>query len=229
MSSRTHLFSDSFLAVFAGVGIGVLIGLIAGLSVSPVVSVILGALASLLGAFLGLQGGGSAEELNEAQLAAQRQRMRLNAIKAGGFGVACIAGILGGLFIRSNQALMPTPEEQIEKYVQAGLEEDYARKLWVFEKFGLPPEGGPAQYAEVQKSHSNALFAGSDASKMCDEINTDRLGNDVHEILNAYRLQDHAELSSMANAIEKSGGNEAQQFALIQATTNILCKEGKQK
>lgn len=229
MTSRANLFSDSFLAVFAGVAIGVLIGLIAGLSVSPVVSVILGALASLLGAFLGLQGGGSVEELNEAQLAAQQQRMRINALRAGGFGVACIAGILVGLFIRSNQALMPTPQEQIEKYVNAGLDADYARKLWVFEKFGIPPEGGTAQFGEVQKSHSNALFAGSDDAKVCDEVKPERFGNDAREILNAYRLQDNAGLNIMAAAIAESGGDEAQQLALIQATTKILCEKGKSR
>lgn len=229
MNSRTNLFSDSFLAAFAGVGIGVLIGLIAGLSVSPVVSVILGALASLLAAFLGLQGGGSVEALNTEQLAAQQQRLRLNAIKAGGFGVACIAGILVGLFIRSNQALMPTPAEQIQKYVKAGLEENYARKLWVFEKFGIPPDGGNAQFGEVQKSHSNALFAGSDDSNLCDEVNPEKFGNDAHKILKVYRDGNDAGLKSMADAIEKSGAGDAQQTALIQATTKILCERGNKK
>ena len=67
--------------VVAGGGMGLLVGVLLGLSVAQAVGGVIAALSALIGAFLGLTGGGGTRSW-----------------RIGGFGLACVIGVLLGLF-----------------------------------------------------------------------------------------------------------------------------------
>jgi hypothetical protein len=112
---------DSVLAqAFPGLGIGLLVGLLVGLSVSPVVSGVLTTLGGLLGAMLGLQSDGA------DGAASGIARFRINGLRIGMFGFACVAGVLAGLAIRVHDAFAIPLEQQVARWVAAGYSQEEA-------------------------------------------------------------------------------------------------------
>ena len=79
---------------------GLLVGIIVGISVSPVVKVVLSALAALLAAFLGVQDSKKAEGTENVDYS----KNILTGLRAGSFGISCVAGILLGIFLRRSIA-----------------------------------------------------------------------------------------------------------------------------
>ncbi len=204
--------------IFSGTGIGLLVGIIVGMSVSPVVSVILGALASMLAAFLGLQGGGDPATEGEKAL----MRIRVNGIRIGSFGFACVAGILFGLFIRSHEVLSIPVETQVAKWTSAGYPEPEARQIVAFQKLGIKPQGRDIMISETQKAHSSSLFSNLTEIDLCNEISMERFGNDPEKTLRAYRRQDNEKLTAFADAVEKlPAENQAQ---ILKAMEEVLCE-----
>ena len=213
-------------ALFAGAGIGLLVGLIMGLSVSPVVSVILGALASLLAAFLGVADGlASRTGKNPEEQARIARILKTSSIKAGAFGFACILGILVGLFLRSNELLAPSPQEQIARYTEAGIDADYARELWVLEKFGVPPGGGEVQMGELQKAKTTALFSGEGDTSLCEAVKPERYNSDPNEIAWGYKAQGRAELANLAGLLLEGSLTDTEKTQLTNAIAGLLCTE----
>ncbi|RMF55874.1 MAG: hypothetical protein D6748_14590 [Calditrichaeota bacterium] len=223
MSESPKIFRSSLINIFAGAGMGLLVGLIVGLSVSPVVSVILGALASLLAAFLGLQPGGNTEGDSEGKATGVLSKMQENGLKAGSFGLACVIGILLGLFIRNQNLFVPTVSNQLAQYTQAGFKEDYARQLIVLEKFGIDPETGTMTFGEMQKSKTSALYAKKGEKDFCDAIDPERF-RDVAELLKSYRRQESTTLSELADVLDNLDIPEADKLELMTALKEVICE-----
>jgi hypothetical protein len=209
--------------VFPGLGIGLLVGLIVGMSVSPVVSIILGSLASLLAAFLGLQGGGESEAADETLF----RRFRMNGLRMGSFGFACVAGILLGLFIRSQDVFSLPINKQVEKWTSAGYSDKEARQFVAFEKLGVKPDAKEIVASEIQKAHSSSLFTGASSENLCYELRSDRYDNDIKKILEAYR-NTNKNLAALANDIEKNVPRE-QQLAFINSVWRVICELEEQR
>ncbi|RMD97569.1 MAG: hypothetical protein D6814_09235 [Calditrichaeota bacterium] len=197
---------------------GLLVGLIVGMSVSPVVSVILGALAALLAAFLGLQPG-------SPEATSTFSRLQQNGLKAGSFGFACVAGIVLGLFIRTNDVFSPPLTRQLNDWKKAGYSEDYARELIVFRKIGIKPNSKDIQITDIQKGQTNALFSGKSQTDLCFELSPDRYGNEVDKILSAYRNQELPALTRLADRIEAMDASVSQKQALLTAISEVICEQ----
>ncbi len=229
MSTTTHPpRGERGTALFAGAGIGLLVGFIMGLSVTPVVSVILGALASLLAVFLGVQDGlATRTGPDAAEQARIAQRLHTSSLKAGAFGFGCVLGILVGLYLRGNETLMSSPAAQVARYVEAGLAPEYARQLWVLEKFGIPPGGGEAQMGEMQKAKTNALFSGAGdangSAALCEALKPERYNNDPSEVAWGYKAQDRPELDALAGLLLEGNLSSAEKQTLTQAIAGLLC------
>src|SRR5210317_265367 len=110
MSSPRSNRSIFYSQVFSGIGIGLLLGIIIGLSASPVVKTILGALSGLLAAFLGLQE--SLFSKQEEDINKVNNRIYLNSIRAGSFGIATVIALLIGMYMRTHGVLSITIEKQ---------------------------------------------------------------------------------------------------------------------
>ena len=117
---------EIFGAVLNGLGVGLLLGLLLGLAVSPVVSGIIGTLSSLLVVLLGL---------NDKYLGV------VKGLRIGSFGLFAAAGILLGMFIRTNDILAPRTTELMEEYTKAGFEKNEGLYYVAREKFGFVPLG----------------------------------------------------------------------------------------
>jgi len=211
--------------IFAGCGLGLLIGMIAGLSVSPVVSVILGSLAAVLAAFLGLSEGGKPDpESTPEQLLTHDTRRRLNGIRAGSFGFACVAGIFLGMFIRATDFFLPQVSGQVAQWESAGYSAQEARQFVVFERLGVSPGWSSVKFGETQKKKSSALFSGEGDDGICEEIKLARFNDDVKEALYAFTQQDSARLSSLATELKKLQLPEPELRELVNAITEAICE-----
>lgn len=227
MAETQNHGSGNAINVFSGLGMGLLVGIIVGLSVSPVVSIILGALASLLAAFLGLQEGGGASE--EGLLS----KLKVNGLRIGSFGFACVGGILLGLFFRSSDMFSDSIQDEVAKWTKAGYSAAEARQFVVWKKLGIQPEGKQVQISEVQKAQSGSLFGTLADLDLCNKISSERLGNDPSEILRVYRnlykpeVEDakntlYQKLGALAEKIERLPADR--QIETLKAVEEVLCE-----
>jgi len=207
-----------FTNVFSAAGIGLLVGIIVGMSVSPVVSIILGGLTSLLAALLGLQDSGSATDALEKSFL----RLQINSIRIGSFGFACVFGIFLGLFIRTHEVFSMPVEKQISNWTRAGYSDVEARQLVVYQKLGIKPENRDVMTAETQKGQSSSLFSSLSEIDLCSQIAMSRFDNDIEKTLKAYRRQDNAKLTALADQIE--GLPKDFQPQILRAVEEVLCE-----
>ncbi len=110
---------------FAGAGLGLLAGLLLGLSVSQVVGGFVAALSALLAGFLGLTAAPGTDR----------------AWRIGAFGLACAAGVLIGLAIRSGALLAPSVDEDVREWQRAGYPTEQALAYVAFARLGVKPQG----------------------------------------------------------------------------------------
>lgn len=99
-------------AVFNGIGVGLLLGILMGLSVSPVVSGVIAALSGLLAVLLGLD---------------EKYIDTLKSIRIGSFGIATVAGVLFGLYVRAHDPFSPSLLDKKKEYMQLGFSEEEAK------------------------------------------------------------------------------------------------------
>ena len=119
--------------IFSGAGVGLLLGMLLGLSSSPVVSLVVGALAALLASLVGIRVPGKepAEAPTETVSVAQK---RAAAFRAGVFGLSCLLGLLGGIYLRTHNALspiQPSLKQQVDELVSVGFSAVEARRIAV--------------------------------------------------------------------------------------------------
>lgn len=153
-----------FAAILNGLGVGLLLGLLLGLAVSPVVSGVIGTLSSILVILLGL---------NDKHLST------LKSLRIGSFGIFAVAGILFGIYIRTNDALSPTTTDLKTEYREAGFSKDQALYYTALEKFDYVPVGwfGTSErdtlaMATTDKSGKSVLFSSHVDLDQCATLNT---------------------------------------------------------
>ncbi len=97
--------------------------------------------------------------------------------RAAGFGLPCFGAILGGVHIRTHNALGPTPTELVKSWTDAGYKLDVARELVTFQQTGIVPKGVQAIKPErTAGSTSSALFA-TEEDENCDAFEANRFRN----------------------------------------------------
>jgi len=127
-------------ALFNGAGVGLLLGVLLGLAISPVVSGIIGTLSGLLAVLLGI---------NEKYISP------LKGVRIGAFGFFCVAGIFTGMYIRTNNGLLPSRTKMMEEYTKVGYTQQEARDFIAFREFGLAPAGWTGASASNSGSDSS--------------------------------------------------------------------------
>jgi hypothetical protein len=212
--------------VFSGVGMGLLVGIIVGLSVSPVVKTILGALAGLLAAFLGLQDSFYSKQ-QEEDATKVYDRIKMSSIRAGSFGLACAVGILFGVFVRTHDLLTITIKDQVQRWVDAGYNDDYARALVVYQKFKILPDSGKfkidtrvAEAGETIDPASGFLFSKQDMQNYCRDLSLDKYKGNVETRLEAYDVM-KPEIRNFAADIRNIP--EVSRATIINSVVNLIC------
>ncbi|MBX7108028.1 MAG: hypothetical protein K1X61_05205 [Chitinophagales bacterium] len=136
VTTRTSV-PEVVTAVLNGAGIGLLLGMLLGLAVSPVVSGIIGVLSGMLAVLLGLD---------------DKFLSPLKSIRIGTFGFFCVGGIVAGMYIRTNNGLMPSREKMLQEYVKVGFSRQQALDFIAYREFNLVPaawkSGGAAASSE---------------------------------------------------------------------------------
>lgn len=188
---------------FAGRGsIGLLIGLLVGLSSSPIVSSVVGILAAIVATVFPTD---------------PKQRERSNwGVCA--FALAAILGVLGGLYLRTNDKLSPSAADYYQRWHELKYSDDDARTLVAYQVTGLilPPHEGKPLAVHVESGASEnpsskgssptlPVAAGSDPGVRWTELRAkftdadlaacgsiaqaERSGLTQSEVINTMRLQ----------------------------------------
>lgn len=154
-------------AIFNGAGIGILLGTLLGLAISPVVSGIIGTLSGLLAVLLGIS---------------EKYISPLKSFRIGAFGFFCVGGILLGMYIRTNNGLLPSRSKMMTAYTSIGYTKEEALDFIAFREFGLAPAswtGGQAtgsQAGDEESSESSEVEGEESADASTEESMVSKSG-----------------------------------------------------
>jgi hypothetical protein len=207
-----------FGQLFAGVGLGLLVGVLVGLSSSPVVSVVIGALASGMVTLLGF-----VQVKDESAARAEGSVVRL-----GGFGVACTAAILLGLYVRTHNLASPSIADQVAEVQKAGYSGEQARRWVAYKNVGAVLDPGSASESNghatpargTEAVAGSVLFSGEDSGE-CQHFDTGRY-KDVSEHLYSLR-QSGGKYAEYADRI--STLDPGKQKAVLESLRLLACPQ----
>lgn len=177
--------------LLSGLGIGLLLGIVVGLSTTPVVAVVVGALTSLLAALLGLGGSSPADPAKPTLL----NTMQLNGLRIGSFGLAAVAGVFIGLYVRINNPLAESPKAQLARWDAAFPDNPtLARQMMIYERHRLVPGalkldqdfGTAVTAAAGPDTRSAVLFSNLQGKALCRDLAPTEYGNDTAKLLRAW-------------------------------------------
>ena len=213
--------------IFSGAGVGLLLGMLLGLSSSPVVSLVVGALAALLASLVGIRVPGKepAEAPTETVSVAQK---RAAAFRAGVFGLTCLLGLLGGIYLRTHNALspiQPSLKQQVDELVSVGFSAAEARRIAVLHSLDAgSTESKPTDATKVADAGAmlrrTVLFAST--AENCDRLNVDRF-KDVDTAIAAYKAMDEPAFVRIAQAINQQRTDEKARMELLRSVVEALC------
>lgn len=213
--------------IFSGAGVGLLLGMLLGLSSSPVVSLVVGALAALLASFIGIRIPGKAPAAAPTETISVVQR-RAAAFGAGVFGLTCALGLLGGIYLRTHNALSPVQpslKQQIDELVSVGFSAVEARRIAVLHSLDASStEGKPSDATKAVDAgailRNTVLFAGTTGN--CERLSVDRF-KDVEATIAAYKAMDEPVLVRIATAINQQRTDEKARMELLRSVVEALC------
>ena len=183
----------------AGAMLGGAVGLLAGLSTSPVVGSIIGGLLALVATFLGL--GGEAGPVQGTR----------SVDRVIGFSAALALALVGGIWLRANQALSPSIADDMARWRAAGFEKE-AASLVLYERFGLVPEGYTKDadrdaaseawrtmaFAQAGDESCSAIMANADAETRLADMTT--LGGEWARVAEVIRRAEPASRPALTEA-----------------------------
>jgi hypothetical protein len=218
------LFSSIKTAtVLSGIGMGLLLGLIMGLSVSEVVKVIMGTLTALLGAFMGFDKR-SFSGMTEEEYLKEKQNTLLIALRAGSFGLAVVAGILFGMWIRTNDVFTISPKNSVKQWTDAGFDSSYARKLVLFQRLAIDPTtGNVGEQTSVQRQHSSSLFSTEEVQSLCANIDTSNWHSDWNLAKEKLKDLNMPSLMSLIAEIEENIPDNKMRFDFLGGLRYLVC------
>ncbi len=213
--------------VLSGTGLGLLLGLVLGLATSPVVAIVVGALVSLLAVFLGLESRG------ESKLAIVA-KVQINGVRIGTFGLAAVAGVLLGQWVRVNNPIAQPPQQQLARWQQAFPDNPVlAAQLMVHERTGLTPAALQFDKAAVATPVSAAsdagalrpgLMATAVKASLCADLAPRRFGGRVASTLEAW-VDEKGPYRVVAERIARLP--DAQQASALEAAHLLVCELGR--
>ncbi len=209
--------------ILSGIGMGLLLGIIMGLSVSDVVQTIFGVLAGLMGAFLGFDKR-NYTGMEASEYEKEKYNTLFTAMRAGWFGLAVVAGILSGIFIRTNELFTMSVEKSVKQWTDAGFDPDYARKLVAYKRLAISPTTGElGEATQLQRTSQAALFSAEDRETLCGAIDPDNWNNDWKTVKDAMIELDNEPLANLVTAIE-ANVPEDQRFDFLKGLRILVCE-----
>lgn len=202
--------------VFAGASIGLLLGLLLGLSAAPAVALVVGALAALLGSVVLPAAQAKGLPAETAAAVAKAAAWRSTAL-----GLACIAGLVAGLWMRTHDVLSPPAPSlarQLAELRDAGYPADEARRLVASRAFPAA-ERAASGAAPAAGLRSTVLFG--QGSSACEQMAPSRYAS-VAAAGQAYAAAGDASLAALAHALAALP-EEAQRAAVLKAAVAELC------
>ena len=151
---RKFTSADYVTAFINGAGVGLLLGMLLGLAISPVVSGVIGTLSGLLAVLLGTS---------------EKYMSRLKSIRIGSFGFFCVAGIICGMYIRVNNAILPDRHKMLNDYTLIGFSKEEALDFIAFREFGLVPSEWKAQAGTGETAGKNEKNTADDTAGKQDQ------------------------------------------------------------
>ena len=171
----------------------------------------------MLAAFLGVQDSKKAEGTENVDYS----KNILTGLRAGSFGISCVAGILLGIFLRANGALGEEIKDQIAEWEAAGFSPEKARELVVYKNLAIKPNWEVAEMSEVQRQTLSTSF--SDETKgICDKIRLSSNGDDPKYTLVAYEEAGPA-MKALAETIKTNVDDPEKQKLLLTAIEEVVC------
>ncbi len=163
------------MSKFAGIFcFSLFMGTLVGLSSTPIVSGVVATLTGLLGLILGLTNKDKSTsdvavekqetESRANQLAQKLKNKQIDYSAIGVFGLAALAGVFLGLYVRTVQPWHPTPAERFAQWKDIGIEDQRIGELIVFEQLGLLPEGLKRSDDAVDRTIRSPVLFSADAS-----------------------------------------------------------------
>lgn len=199
--ARSGIWGD----IGAGAAIGLLVGALIGLSTSEVVGSAVAALTALLAAFFGLAPGSPAPG---------------RVARVGAFALGALAGVGGGLYLRTHDSLSRSLNDRIAEWEAAGVDSTTSRRLVIFERTGLVGPGWTAAAPPDLRTRttSTALFMA--AAERCGALRPDNYP-DTDELANAFEL---AESGWDAVAEATAGIPAARRRQILVSAWRLACE-----
>lgn len=191
---------------FGIIGFSLFLGTIVGLSSAPTVSVLVAALVGLIGLVVGAKGG--------SLLQSDGTPTTLEFHQLGLFGIFALAGVLFGLFVRTEDPFGSTIAERKAEWKAAEIEETQANTVVIFEETGLlPPGWAVADVSERLAIDNPVLFASSAGG--ADKLNPEHFGQ--LDDLKAAWLDEGKPWSEIAKAIDErvESGKQRTAFEIV--------------
>lgn len=199
--------------LFSGAGLGLMLGLLLGLSGTPVIAAVVGAIAALLGALVLPQLPGASPAGD-----GDKQRVVVD-LRAGALGLACVAGLLGGIWLRTHDALSPRPLTLTEKWEQwkaIGFSPEEARTLaargeGVGTTAGATTAATPGMGPVATSATRTILFG--DRTTRCEQLSVGRFA-DTEAAARAYEALGELALAKIARGLSRLPDTETRRSAL---------------
>lgn len=199
---KRMLASMKRAVILSGIGMGLLLGLIMGLSVSEVVKAIMATLTAALGAFLGFEKR-SFSGMDNEEYKKDKNETLLTSLRAGWFGLAVVAGILGGMWIRTNEVFTIPVKKSVDQWREAGYDSSTALKFVAYQRLGInPTTGETGEIGEMQRAHQSNLFSAEDIESLCSSIDPDNWNNDWEKAKGEMLALDKSALTTLVSTIE---------------------------
>lgn len=163
-----------FLGIFS---FSLLLGALLGLSSAPVVGALVAALTGFLGVVVGLRSNLKIEKIVNPNV---------DFAGLGIFGVATLAGVFLGLFVRTEAPWGKSAQELKVEWIAAGIEASEANRLVVFQKTGLIPAGWGEPNNQAQADITQPVLFSSD--EVSDKLNPANYKN-VTDISTAWSME----------------------------------------
>ena len=207
--------------VFSSVGIGLLIGTLLGLSSAPVVGLVVGSVTALLASLLGISlpkkdGPPESEET-------VARKFTLIGVRAGCFGLSCVVGILGGIYLRTHNVLSPAEPGLPERFAELtsiGFTPGEARQILV--DGATERSGGPEDAPSVRDT---ILF--SISSEACEKMAIDRFAS-LSAAADYYEQMKQEELARVTRNIDREIEAQSDKLMAVRAVLEVLCEDSRQ-
>ncbi len=213
-----------FSQVYSGVGLGLLIGFLLGLSSSPIVGLVVGSITALLSSLIGADLPGLAGD-KKSEPKVSTEQLKIVGVRAGSFGLACILGIIMGIYMRTHDFLSPRDKSLQENYqelLNLGYSESESRDI-IKEKYLLPKNATVADSATLIASQikQTVLFSEKDTS-LCDKIQLDKFDGlqSAYEYYQAFNLK---HLASTTNSLLSSNINKEDKEQILNSILKDYC------